>query len=143
MDTVVENIAKLDDRLLAVFQSLGLRQNVMAVLAELGVININALHAFVDDRKQLCDFLKDDCGANPAKGGYKHTVEAGTVVSAMEQSGKRVEVENKRHAERIASNLPPQLTGEEVLLLKKSTRSPSTRSGPSPKLSARRSCTWS
>ena len=38
---------------------------------------------------------------------------------AWEQSGKQVEVENKRDAERLALNLPPQLTGEEVLLLKK------------------------
>ena len=54
----------------------------MAVLAELGVININALHTIVDNRKQLCDFQKDACGADPAKGGFEHTVEAGKVVSA-------------------------------------------------------------
>ena len=43
--TVVENIAKLDARLLAMFHSLGLHENVMAVLAELGVISTNSPHA--------------------------------------------------------------------------------------------------
>ena len=101
------------------FHSPGRHEDVMARLAELGVIDINGLHTLADVRKQLRDFLKDACGADPANGGFKHTVEPGKVVSEWEQSGKRVEIENKRDAERLASNLPPQLRGEEVLLLKK------------------------
>ena len=81
---VVENIAKLDARLLAMFQSLGLHENVMARLAELGVINITSLHMLVDDRKHLRDFPRDACGADPANGGYKHTVEASNVVPDWE-----------------------------------------------------------
>ena len=82
--TVVENIAKLDAQLLAMFHSLGLHENVMATLVEPGVININALHTLVDDRKQFRDILKDACGVDPANGGFKHTVEAGKVISASE-----------------------------------------------------------
>ena len=85
----------------------------------MGVTNIKYLHPLVDDRKQLRDFLKNACGVDPVNGGYKHTVEGGKVVSAWEQSGKRVEIENKRDAERLVSNFPLQLTGEEVLLLEK------------------------
>ena len=55
---MVENIAKLDARLLAMLQSLSLHETVKARLAELGVIRITSLHTLVDDRKQLRDFLK-------------------------------------------------------------------------------------
>ena len=89
----------------------------MARLAELGGINITSLHTLVGDWKQLRDFLQDACGIDPASGGYKHTVDAGSVVSAWEPPGKRAEVKNKRDAEHLASNLPLQLAGEEVLLL--------------------------
>ena len=46
-------------------------------------------------------------------------LEAGRVVPALEQSAKRVDVDNKRDADRLASNLPPQINGEELILLKK------------------------
>ena len=43
----------------------------------------------------------------------------GKVISAWEQSAKRIEVEYRKDAERLASNLPPQINGEEILMLKK------------------------
>ena len=120
--SLTENIAKIDARFLAMLQGLNVEETVMARMAELGVINTTTLHTLVDDRKGLRAFLLDACGIDPrpaaAGGGWKHTVEAGKIVSAWEASSKRVEVETKRDAERLASNLPPQLTGEEVLLLK-------------------------
>ena len=85
---LVENIAKFDARLLAMFQSLGLHENVMPRLAELGVIHFNSLHTLVDDWKQLRDFLKEACGVDPADGGYKHTVEAGKAVFCLGAVGK-------------------------------------------------------
>ena len=60
--TIDENIAKIDSRLLAMFQSLGVDPTVMARLGELGVTNITALHTLVDDRKAMREFVKDGCG---------------------------------------------------------------------------------
>ena len=104
--TVAENIGKIDARLHSMMQSLNFHERTMARLGELGVVTVQGLHTLVDDRKQLRDFLKSAVGIDPTQ-GFEHTIEARKVVSAWEQSSKRVEVENKRDAERIASNLLP------------------------------------
>ena len=101
MGTVEENLAKLDARFLAMLQGLHVDETVMARLGGLGVINVTTLHTLVDDRKALRIFLTDACGIDPRPaaqggGGWKHTVEAGKIVSAWEAASKRVEVETKR-----------------------------------------------
>ena len=56
--TNAENIAKLDARLLAMFQALEVHEDVMARLGEIGVVTVNALHTLVDDRKERLDLGK-------------------------------------------------------------------------------------
>ena len=122
--TQAEGIAKLDARCHAMLQSL--HPNTMARLGGLSVRNISALHALADDRKELRTFLKDALGLNPAS-GLERVLEQGKIISAWEQAGIRVGLENKREAGRINSNLPPQLTGEDVVTLKREVREDAQR----------------
>lgn len=117
--TEAENIAKIDARLHAMMQTLNFHQRTMARLGELGVTTVQALNTLCDDRAGVRKFLHSACGIDPEGGNFLHSLEAGKVISAWEQSAKRVEVDNKRDAERLASNLPPQIHGEEIQLLKK------------------------
>ena len=119
--TPAAHIANIDARLFALLSGLGLHEKSISRLSEIGVHTTYDLHTLVDDRKDLRVFVKNALGLDPdpAKGGYEATIEQGKIIQAWEQAGKRVEVENKRDAERLASNLPPQLTAEDVLLLKK------------------------
>ena len=112
------HIAQLDARFHSMLSNLDCHENTLARLGELRITNISALTTLVDDRAELRVFLKDALGLDPVK-GYQFTLEAGKVVMAWEQANKRTEVENKRDAERRAADLPPQLTGEDVVLLKK------------------------
>ena len=112
------HIAKLDARFHSMLSNLDCHENTLARLGELRITNISALTTLVDDRAELRVFLKDALGLDPVN-GYQFTLEAGKVVMAWEQAHKHTEVENKRDAERRAANLPPQLTGEDVVLFKK------------------------
>ena len=112
------NIAKIDTRLHSMFQALGVHRRTMARMGQLDVTTVMALHTLVDDRKGLRKFLKTGFDMD-GETDVDHMIEAGKVVSAWEQSAKRVEVENTRDAVRLADNLPPQITGEDVLMLKK------------------------
>ena len=118
-----EHIAKLDVRLHALLSAQECHANTMARLGELGVRSIQASETLVDDRKAMRDFLRDGLALDPTVGDaltkIANTLEAGKVLSAWEQAKKRVEVENKREAERVSQNLPPQLTTEVVVMLKK------------------------
>ena len=116
--TEEETINKIDARHHALYQSLNFHKRTMARLGELGITSVQALNTIVDDREQMRSFLLDAVGIDK-KQGYLHTLEAGKVISAWEQTSKRVEVDNRRDAERLAANLPPQMQGEELLLLKK------------------------
>ena len=116
--TVAEGIAKLDERFHSMLQNLECRPETMGRLGELGCRTLQNLHTLGDDRAMIRQFLLDGLGLDPTK-GFEHTMEAGKIVSAWEQVGIRVQVDNKREAERLSQNLPPQLTGEDVLLLKK------------------------
>ena len=90
----------------------------MARLGELNVTSVSAITTLVDDRKELREFLKDALGLDKAS-GYTHTLEAGRVIQVWEQACKRTEVETQKDAERRAANLPPQLSEDDVYLLKK------------------------
>ena len=113
-----DNICKIDARLHSIFQGLNLHKRTMARFGEMGVTSVQALNTIVDNREQMREFLLDAVGIDKTK-GYLHVLEAGKVISAWEQTSKRVEVDNRRDAERLAANLPPQMNGEELLLLKK------------------------
>ena len=115
--TVGENITKIDARLHAMMQSLNFHERTMARMGEIGITTVQSLHTLVDDRASLRGFIKSALGIDPAI-GFEHSLEAGKIVAAWEQSAIRIVVENKRDAERVASGLPPQLTGEELALLK-------------------------
>ena len=116
--TPAEHIAKLDARFHSMLTMLNVHENSLARLGELGVVSSGNLTTLADDRKDLRDFLAEALNLKKAN-GYDHVLEAGKIVMAWEQACKRTDVENKRDAERLASNLPPQLSGEDVLLLKK------------------------
>ena len=127
--TVAENIAKLDARLHSMMQGLGFHERTMARMGELGITTVQTLQTLVDDRPGLREFAKSALGIDSSK-GFQHTIEQGKLVSAWEQSSVRVVVENKRDAERVASGLPPQLTGEELTLLKVKFEKAYNRSRP-------------
>ena len=115
------HIAKHDARFMSMLTMLNCHKNTLSRLGELGVTTAGALTTLVDDRKGLRAFLADALELKePVNGGtYEQVLEAGKVVMAWEQACKRTDVENERDAKRLASNLPPQLSGEDVLLLKK------------------------
>ena len=115
--TAAEHTAKHDSRFLALLSMLNCNDKTIARLGELHVTSVSALTTLVDDRKGLRAFLASGLGLREAD-GFEHTIEAGKVVMAWEQACKRSEVENKRDAERVAQDLPPQLTGEDLILLK-------------------------
>ena len=100
-----DNVAKIDPRLHALFQSLGLNQRTMARLGGLGVTTTQCLHTLCDDRKDLRAFLKGSCGLDPSK-GYEHTLEAGKVVSAWEDESLNVT--------RLAEVHRPSLVGDQL-----------------------------
>ena len=118
-NTPAEHIAKLDARLHAMLTATKCNDKTLARFGEMGVHTVRDLTTLVDDRKDLRLFLKDALKLDFSTGGYEATLEIGHIVQAWEAAGKRVEVEDKRDAERLSANLPPQLTGEDVLLLKK------------------------
>ena len=111
--TPEEHIAKLDARFHTMLTSLDCHKNTVARLGELGVTTASSLTTLVDDRAELRVFLKDALGLDPGV-GFECTLAQGKVIQAWEQATKRLEVENKRDAERISANLPPQLTAEDV-----------------------------
>ena len=118
--TATEHIAKLDARLMAMLSGVNCHQNTMARLGELGVTTVAALTTLVDTRAELRVFLADGLGLDPKKEPkIEHSLEAGKVVMAWEQANKRTEVENKKEAERLSANLPPQLNPDDVILLRK------------------------
>ena len=116
--TDIDGIKKLDERFHSLLQNLECKPETMARLGELGCRSLQNLHTRGGDRALIRKFLKDGLELDPLK-GFEHTMEAGKIVSAWEQVGVRVQVDNKREADRLSQNLPPQLTGEDVLLLKK------------------------
>ena len=117
------HIAKMEARFQAMLTTAQVHVNSMGRLAELGVHSIQGLETLVDDRKTLRAFLIDALGLDPGTGSAAEkvaaTLEQGKITGAWEQTRKRIEVENRREAERIAQNLPPQLSGEDVTVLKK------------------------
>ena len=115
--TIQEHIAKLDARFHTMLQANNCNEKTMARFGELSIVSVANLTTLVDDRAALRVFLKGALKLDDAS-GYDHTLEAGRIVMAWEQACKRSEVENKRDAERLSQNLPPQLTGEDVILLK-------------------------
>lgn len=118
--TLAEGIAKLDARFHTMLASLGCHENTMGRLGELGVISVPAITTLVDNREGLRKFLKEALGLDPeVEPKVLHTLEAGKVVVAWEQACKRTEVDNKRGAERISQNFPPQLNTEELKMLRK------------------------
>ena len=110
-------IAKLDSRFHAMLTTLGCHTDTLARLGELGVHSFRALHTIGDDRKDVREFCKNDLGLDRAE-GTPHTLEQGKLVSAWEQSATKIDVETKRDAERQSANLPPQLTDEDLTLLR-------------------------
>ena len=110
-------IAKLDSRFHAMLTTLGCHTDTLARLGELGVHSFRALHTIGDDRKDVREFCKNDLGLDRAE-GTPHTLEQGKLVSAWEQSATKIDVETKRDAERQSPNLPPQLTDEDLTLLR-------------------------
>ena len=112
-----QQIAKLEARFLALLVSLEFHIDTLARFGELGIRTFNALHAITDDRKDLRTFCKDDLGLDKAP-GTPHTLEQGKIISAWETSAKRIDVDTTREAQRVAANLPPQVTDEDLILLK-------------------------
>ena len=110
-------IAKLDSRFHALLVSLGCHENTLARLGELGIHTIPAFQTIADDRKEVREFCKNDLGLDRAQ-GTAHTLEQGKLVSAWEQASTWIEVDTKRDAQRRSQNLPPQLTDEDLELLR-------------------------
>ena len=112
-----QQIAKLEARFLALLVSLEFHIDTLARFGELGIRTFNALHTIADDRKDLRTFCKDDLGLDKAQ-GTPHTLEQGKIISAWETSAERIDVDTTREAQRVAANLPPQITDEDLILLK-------------------------
>ena len=115
-----DHIAKLDARFLAMLTSVGCHKNTMARFGEMQITSVAALTTLVDTRAELREFLATGLGLDPkVDPKVDHALEAGKIVMAWEQANKRSEVENKREAERLAANLPPQMNPDELILLRK------------------------
>jgi hypothetical protein len=121
--TNAEHTAKLDARLHALLAAQGCHANTIGRFGELGVHSVQGLETLVDTRKDLRSFLVIGFGLDPLNGDdatkILNSLEAGKIVAAWEQAKKRVEVDNTREAERVAQSLPPQLTAEDLVVLKK------------------------
>ena len=120
--TPAEHMAKHDPRFHALLSSLECHENTISRLGELNITSTSALTTLVDTRVALRKFLKVALGLDEdAAGldGITNTLEQGKVVLAWEQACKRMEVDIKRDAVRLSSNLPPQILAEEVFVLKK------------------------
>ena len=84
------HIAKLEPRFHSLMSALHCHENSMARFAELGVVSIQGLETLADDRAALRTFLKTALGLDPAQDPQvEHTLEAGRITSAWEQTKKR------------------------------------------------------